>query len=98
MCGSVSAWRVRWVAEGEDSESDDRVGAVEPEREPRERADPGASTGFGARRPYWTPELSWHRGLAEITDRPLGRTLDAGGYQPADELTDSVALDPVLTT
>ncbi len=96
MCGSVSAWKVRWVAEGEECESDERVGAVEPERDPGEWADPGASTGFGARRPHRTPELRWHRGLANITDRLLGRTFDAGGYQPADASAGSVALDPVL--
>ena len=52
ICGSVSAWELQWVAEGEECERDERVGAVEPERDPGERADPGVGTGFGARRPH----------------------------------------------
>ena len=84
------------MAEGDECESDERFGVVEPERDLGERVDPGVGTGFGARRPHRTPELSWHRGFADFTDRLLGRTFDAGGRQPAGALADSVALHPVL--
>ena len=52
ICGSVSAWELRWVAEGDECESDERFGVVEPERDLGERVDPGVGTGFGARRPH----------------------------------------------
>ena len=65
--------------EGEECEGEEWVGAVESERDPGERADLGVGTGSGARRPHGTPELCWHREVANFTDRLVGRTRPMDG-------------------